>query len=216
MNLIILNKSFGTFENSKESIFYHLKVNQDYKELKKFIEKHDPENIISIDFGVQANKAIKNNTIVIGKESIMINSKPIDWSIPRADKWLETSERLNLKISNILEENCLQHIVGSCAQLEYSEKIKERKKALEWIHKKIKVNIIDNNSVELLKIIFELNLSEKYSFLRLINSKYQINNNNLKKIKNIFYSFLFNKFHIKKISSKISEKKLIIQISKIN
>ena len=53
MNLIILNKSFRNFENTKEAIFYKLKDNQDFKELKKLIIENNPKNIISIDFSYQ-------------------------------------------------------------------------------------------------------------------------------------------------------------------
>ena len=48
MNLIILNKSFGNFKNTKESIFYNLKDNQGLEEIKKIIIKNTPNNIISI------------------------------------------------------------------------------------------------------------------------------------------------------------------------
>ena len=220
MNLIILNKTFGTYINSKEAIFYSLKENSDYEELKKLIIENNPKNIISIDFGIQTSKVINNNTIAIGKESIMISSKPIDWSVPRADKWLESSERLNFNICKMLEENCIQHVIASSAQLKYSQNIKKRKRAIRWIQKKIKVTLIDNNSAEILKIIYELNLNNKYTFLRLINNKYQIinheENNFFKKI--IFYinSIVFTKFYVKKILTEINEKKIIIQLSKIN
>lgn len=220
MNLIILNKSFGNFKNTKESIFYNLKDNQGLEEIKKIIIKNTPNNIISIDFGIQTNKYISNNTIIIGKESILINSKPVDWSIPRADRWSETSERLNHKISNLLEENCLAHEIASCAQLEYTENIKKREKAIAWIYKNIKVSFIDDNSAELLKIIFEMKLSDKFTFIRLINNNYQLSNNKkdnlLKKIINYLYAKIFTKYHMKKTFSEIYDKKIITKLSVID
>lgn len=220
MNLIILNKSFRNFENTKEAIFYKLKDNQDFKELKKIIIENNPKNIISIDFGFQTNKYINNNILMVGKESIMINSKPVDWSIPRPDRWLETSQKLNLKICNLLEENCIAHEIASSAQLEHTEKINKREKAIEWIYKNIKVSFIDNNSAEILKIINEINISHKFTFIRLINNKYQISNNKknnlLKKNIDYFYSKFFTKFYLKKPLSEIYEKKIINKLSEIN
>ena len=218
MNIIILNKSFGKFKNNKEIIFYYLKVKEDFEELKKIIIEKKPKNIISVDFAIPTSIEINNNIIAIGKESILFNSKPVNWSIPRGNKWIESSKNLNFNISNILESNGLEHFIGSGIQLEYSKNIKKRKRAIKWFHENIKVNFIDNNSAKLLEVISDLNLIDNYAFIRLLHKKTPIYNNqrNYEKIINYFYSIIFYKIISKKILSKIRYTNLILKLSKLN
>jgi len=218
MNIIILNKSFGKFKSNKENIFYYLKVKEDFKELKTTIIEKKPKNIISIDFGIPTSENTNNNIIAIGKEAVLINSKPVNWDIPRADKWLEASNHLNMNICKLLEANCMPHMIGSAIQLEHSENIKKRKNAIKWIYKNIKVNFIDNNSAKLLEMISDLNLNDNYVFLRIIhkNSPININRKFYKKITNYIYSIFFYKIIAKKILFKIKQKNLILKLSKLN
>lgn len=218
MNIIILNKSFGKFKNNKEIIFYYLKVKEDFEELKKIIIEKKPKNIISIDFAIPTSIKTNNNIIVIGKESILFNSKPVTWSTPREDKWIESSRNLNLNISNILERYGLEHYIGSGIQLKYSKNIQKRKNAIKWFRENIKVNFIDNNSAKLLEIISDLNLTDNYAFIRLLHKKTPIYNNekNYKKFINYIYSIIFYKIISKKILSKIRYTNLILKLSKLN
>ena len=131
MNLIILNKKLKFINNDKQSIVYKIKKNDDLFELKNIIDNKKPKNIISIDFAVQTNEEITNNEIIVAKETLVINSKPVDWSIPRADRWIETSHDLNKSICDVLELENIKHRIGSGLELEFNKDISKRNYSLK-------------------------------------------------------------------------------------
>ena len=73
-------------------------------------------------------KKINNGSIVVTRETISMNAKPVNWDIPREDRWIETSEKINKSICDILEKLSFEHYVGSGVQLEDSSVVKGKKK----------------------------------------------------------------------------------------
>ena len=118
MNLIILNKNIKLFKNNKSCLTYYLDNKDDFSKLKKIINEEKPKNIISLDFAIQTSENTSNDEIIVAKETIIINSKPVNWGIPRVDRWAETSHDLNKSICDILESNNINHRIGSGVQLE--------------------------------------------------------------------------------------------------
>ncbi len=170
--------------------------------LKSHILENDPEKIISLDFAVPLSDSIKNNTIVIAKEIILLNSPPISWAVPRSDRWIETSKYLNKSISNVLEKNLVEHSVVSGMILEHIHSIKNKDYAKEWLFKNVQSSFVDNSAWEISKLCKEL--SKEFSIIRIINNKTPLFEQNkpkkmIKKVKNYITNSLFYNFVDKNI-----------------
>ncbi len=218
MNLIILNKNFKLFKNNKSCLTYYLDNKDDFSKLKKIINEEKPKNIISLDFAIQTSENTSNDEIIVAKETIIINSKPVNWGIPRVDRWAETSHDLNKSICDILESNNINHRIGSGVQLEYNDKISKRKNAKNWIYENIKANFIDPNSNSISSLIDGEIIN--FSIIRIINRKFSIekinNNENLiKKIIRLFRLQYFHKITSRKIKNELKEKNILYKFSQI-
>ncbi|MFL2648764.1 MAG: hypothetical protein FI682_05695 [SAR202 cluster bacterium] len=218
MNLIILNKNIKLFKNNKSCLTYYLDNKDDFSKLKKIINEEKPKNIISLDFAIQTSENTSNDEIIVAKETIIINSKPVNWGIPRVDRWAETSHDLNKSICDILESNNINHRIGSGVQLEYNDKISKRKNAKNWIYENIKANFIDPNSNSISSLIDGEIIN--FSIIRIINRKFSIekinNNENLiKKIIRLFKLQYFHKITSRKIKNELKEKNILYKFSQI-
>ena len=218
MNLIILNKNFKLFKNNKSCLTYYLDNKDDFSKLKKIINEEKPKNIISLDFAIQTSENTSNDEIIVAKETIIINSKPVNWGIPRVDRWAETSHDLNKSICDILESNNINHRIGSGVQLEYNDKISKRKNAKNWIYENIKANFIDPNSNSISSLIDGEIIN--FSIIRIINRKFsleKINNNEnlIKKIIRLFKLQYFHKITSRKIKNELKEKNILYKFSQI-
>ena len=218
MNLIILNKNIKLFKNNKSCLTYYLDNKDDFSKLKKIINEEKPKNIISLDFAIQTSENTRNDEIIVAKETIIINSKPVNWGIPRVDRWAETSHDLNKSICDILESNNINHRIGSGVQLEYNDKISKRKNAKNWIYENIKANFIDPNSNSISSLIDGEIIN--FSIIRIINRKFSIekinNNENLiKKIIRLFKLQYFHKITSRKIKNELKEKNILYKFSQI-
>ena len=218
MNLIILNKNIKLFKNNKSCLTYYLDNKDDFSKLKKIINEEKPKNIISLDFAIQTSENTSNDEIIVAKETIIINSKPVNWGIPRVDRWAETSHDLNKSICDILESNNINHRIGSGVQLEYNDKISKRKNAKDWIYENIKANFIDPNSNSISSLIDGEIIN--FSIIRIINRKFSIekinNNENLiKKIIRLFKLQYFHKITSRKIKNELKEKNILYKFSQI-
>ena len=131
--LFITNKKLKKIFNDKSLNILFIENENDFSKLEEEIKKDNPEKIISVDFAVQLSEKINNGSIVVTKETISMNAKPVNWDIPREDRWIETSEKINKSICDILEKLSFEHYVGSGVQLEDSSVVKGKKKAKEWI-----------------------------------------------------------------------------------
>ena len=206
MNLIIINhkKMSYLFNKIKGDGFYFIydstKIPID--SLKSHILENDPEKIISLDFAMPLTDSLKNNTIVIAKEIVQLNSRPISWAVPRSDRWIETSKHLNKSISNILEKNLIEHSVVSGMILEHIETIKNKNYAKEWLFKNVQSSFIDNSAWEISKLCEDL--SKEFSIMRIINNKTPLFEQNkpkkmITKMKNYITNGLFYNFVDKNI-----------------
>ena len=218
MDLIILNKNIKLFKNNKSCLTYYLDNKDDFSKLKKIINEEKPKNIISLDFAIQTSENTSNDEIIVAKETIIINSKPVNWGIPRVDRWAETSHDLNKSICDILESNNINHRIGSGVQLEYNDKISKRKNAKNWIYENIKANFIDPNSNSISSLIDGEIIN--FSIIRIINRKFSIekinNNENLiKKIIRLFKLQYFHKITSRKIKNELKEKNILYKFSQI-
>ena len=218
MNLIILNKNIKLFKNNKSCLTYYLDNKDDFSKLKKIINEEKPKNIISLDFAIQTSENTSNDEIIVAKETIIINSKPVNWGIPRVDRWAETSHDLNKSICDILESNNINHRIGSGVQLEYNDKISKRKNAKNWIYENIKANFIDPNSNSISSLIDGEIIN--FSIIRIINRKFSIekinNNENLiKKAIRLFKLQCFHKITSRKIKNELKEKNILYKFSQI-
>ena len=218
MNLIILNKNIKLFKNNKSCLTYYLDNKDDFSKLKKIINEEKPKNIISLDFAIQTSENTSNDEIIVAKETIIINSKPVNWGIPRVDRWAETSHDLNKSICDILESNNINHRIGSGVQLEYNDKISKRKNAKNWIYENIKANFIDPNSSSISSLIEGEIIN--FSIIRIINRNFSIekinNNENLiKKIIRLFKLQYFHKITSRKIKNELKEKNILYKFSQI-
>jgi len=216
MKLLVINKHLKDNFHSKDLTFYFVKKNDDFSDLEKIIDEYKPNNIISIDFGIQTNNEIQNGSLIVAKDTISLNSKPISWSIPREDRWIDTSEDLNKSICDILEKLSFEHYVGSGIELENSFKIEKKPNAKDWLKENIKGIYIDSYSSKLNELIS--NKPYNFSILRIMNSSfpiYQNKNNFLDKFIGFFKELYFYKISAKKIKKDINERKLIFEISKI-
>tara|TARA_B100000579_G_scaffold437715_1_gene468484 strand:- start:63289 stop:63945 length:657 start_codon:yes stop_codon:yes gene_type:complete len=217
MNLIISNKYFKKKAINNNFYFYSIEKNDDFIDLKKTIDDLKPKNIISLDFALQTIKNIENGSIIVAKETISMNSKPINWSVPREDRWFDTSEELNKSICDILEKLTFEHYVGSGIELENAHNIHHRSNAKKWINDNLNGIFIDSYSSRLNE--FMINNSLNISIIRIINSSFPITNNLNPTIWNKFNEFLrelyFHKIKTKKIKNEIFEKKLFYEFSKI-
>lgn len=218
MNLLITNKYFKRIIPTSNINFYFVEKNDDFTELKKQIDDFKPEKIISLDFALQTVNQIQNNSIVVAKETININAKPINWSIPREDRWVETSEDLNKSVCDILERLTFEHYIGSGIELENAHAIHKRLEAKKWINDNLNGTFIDSYSSRLNEFIE--NNSFNISIVRIINSSFPIYNsekstfwNNLKFL---FRELYFHKITTNKIKSEIFEKNLLNEFSNIN
>tara|TARA_S200000501_G_scaffold154115_1_gene145276 strand:+ start:976 stop:1635 length:660 start_codon:yes stop_codon:yes gene_type:complete len=218
MNLIILNKNIKLFKNNKSCLTYYLDNKDDFSKLKKIINEEKPKNIISLDFAIQTSENTSNDEIIVAKETIIINSKPVNWGIPRVDRWAETSHDLNKSICDILESNNINHRIGSGVQLEYNDKISKRKNAKNWIYENIKANFIDANSNSISSLIDGEIIN--FSIIRIINRKFSIekinkNENLIKKIIRLFKLQYFHKITSRKIKNELKEKNILYKFSHI-
>ena len=218
MNLIILNKNIKLFKNNKSCLTYYLDNKDDFSKLKKIINEEKPKNIISLDFAIQTSENTSNDEIIVAKETIIINSKPVNWGIPRVDRWAETSHDLNKSICDILESNNINHRIGSGVQLEYNDKISKRKNAKNWIYENIKANFIDTNSNSISSLIDGEIIN--FSIIRIINRKFSIekinkNENLIKKIIRLFKLQYFHKITSRKIKNELKEKNILYKFSQI-
>ena len=218
MNLIILNKNIKLFKNNKSCLTYYLDNKDDFSKLKKIINEEKPKNIISLDFAIQTSENTSNDEIIVAKETIIINSKPVNWGIPRVDRWAETSHDLNKSICDILESNNINHRIGSGVQLEYYDKISKRKNAKNWIYENIKANFIDPNSNSISSLIDGEIIN--FSIIRIINRKFSIekinkNENLIKKIIRLFKLQYFHKITSRKIKNELKEKNILYKFSQI-
>ena len=132
--LFITNKKLKKLFNDKSLNILFIENENDFSKLEEEIKKDKPEKIISVDFAVQLSEKINNGSIVVTRETISMNAKPVNWDIPREDRWIETSEKINKSICDILEKLSFEHYVGSGVQLEDSSVVKGKKKAKEWIN----------------------------------------------------------------------------------
>ena len=217
MNLIILNKNLKFINNDKQSIVYKIKKNDDLFELKNIIDNKKPNNIISIDFAVQTNEEITNNEIIVAKETLVINSKPVDWSIPRVDRWIETSHDLNKSICDVLELENIKHRIGSGLELEFNKDISKRRNAKKWINENIKANFIDNNYNKISKLVNPEN--HNFSIIRIINNGFPLENSHkvegIEKVKEFFKLFFFYRLYVRKFLGELQQKKILSKISKL-
>ena len=218
MNLIILNKNIKLFKNNKSCLTYYLDNKDDFSKLKKIINEEKPKNIISLDFAIQTSENTSNDEIIVAKETIIINSKPVNWGIPRVDRWAETSHDLNKSICDILESNNINHRIGSGVQLEYNDKISKRKNAKNWIYENIKANFIDPNSNSISSLIDGEIIN--FSIIRIINKKFSLEkiNNNENLIKKIIRFIKLQYFHKStswKITNEVKEKNILYKFSQI-
>ncbi len=216
MKLLVINKHLKDNFQSKDLTFYFVKKNDDFSDLVKIIDEYKPNKIISIDFGVQTNDEIQNGSVIVAKDTISINSKPISWSIPREDLWIDTSEDLNKSICDILEKLSFEHYVGSGIEIENSFNIEKRPNAKNWLKENIKGIYIDSYSSKLNELIS--NKAYNFSILRIMNSSfpiYQNKNSFLDKFIGFLKELYFYKISAKKIKKDINERKLIFEISKI-
>ena len=218
MNLIILNKNIKLFKNNKSCLTYYLDNKDDFSKLKKIINEEKPKNIISLDFAIQTSENTSNDEIIVAKETIIINSKPVNWGIPRVDRWAETSHDLNKSICDILESNNINHRIGSGVQLENNDKISKRKNAKNWIYENIKANFIDPNSNSISSLIDGEIIN--FSIIRIINRKFSIekinkNENLIKKIIRLFKLQYFHKITSRKIKNELKEKNILYKFSQI-
>ena len=208
MNLIIINHKKMSYLFNKINIngdgFYFIydstKIPID--SLKTHILENDPEKIISLDFAMPLTNSLKNNTIVIAKEIVLMNSRPIDWAVPRSDRWIETSRYLNKSISNLLEKNLIEHSVVSGMILEHIKTIKNKDYAKEWLFKNVQSSFVDNSAWKIAKLCEEL--SKEFSIIRIINNKTPLFEQNktkemITKMKNYITNGLFYNFVDKNI-----------------
>jgi len=208
MNLIIINHKKMSYLFNKINIngdgFYFIydstKIPID--SLKTHILENDPEKIISLDFAVPITGSLKKNTIVIAKEIVLMNSRPIDWAVPRSDRWIETSSYLNKSISNLLEKNLIEHSVVSGMILEHIKTIKNKDYAKEWLFKNVQSSFVDNSAWKIAKLCEEL--SKEFSIIRIINNKTPLFEQNktkemITKMKNYITNGLFYNFVDKNI-----------------
>ena len=126
--LFITNKKLKKLFNDKSLNILFIENENDFSKLEQEIKKDKPEKIISVDFAVQLSEKINNGSIVVTRETISMNAKPVNWDIPREDRWIETSEKINKSICDILEKLSFEHYVGSGVQLEDSSIVKGKKK----------------------------------------------------------------------------------------
>ncbi len=214
--LFITNKKLKKLFNDKSLNILFIENENDFSKLEEEIKKDNPEKIISVDFAVQLSEKINNGSIVVTKETISMNAKPVNWDIPREDRWIETSEKINKSICDILEKLSFEHHIGSGVQLEDSSVVKGKKKAKEWINKNISGIYIDNYSSKLNEVLSSIKVN--HSIIRIINSKFPIKESVeksiIQKIKIFFIEFYFYNFRAKNIKQYIIEKKLFSEISK--
>ena len=214
--LFITNRKLKKLFNDKSLNILFIENENDFSKLEEEIKKDNPEKIISVDFAVQLSEKINNGSIVVTRETISMNAKPVNWDIPREDRWIETSEKINKSICDILEKLSFEHYVGSGVQLEDSSVVKGKKKAKEWINKNISGIYIDNYSSKLNEVLSSIKVN--HSIIRIINSKFpikeRIEKNIIQKIKIFFVEFYFYNFRAKNIKKYIIEKKLFSEISK--
>ena len=116
--LFITNRKLKKLFNDKSLNILFIENENDFSKLEEEIKKDKPEKIISVDFAVQLSEKINNGSIVVTRETISMNAKPVNWDIPREDRWIETSEKINKSICDILEKLSFEHYVGSGVQLE--------------------------------------------------------------------------------------------------
>jgi|TARA_B100001741_G_scaffold223317_1_gene185433 hypothetical protein len=214
--LFITNRKLKKLFNDKSLNILFIENENDFSKLEEEIKKDNPEKIISVDFAVQLSEKINNGSIVVTRETISMNAKPVNWDIPREDRWIETSEKINKSICDILEKLSFEHYVGSGVQLEDSSVVKGKKKAKEWINKNISGIYIDNYSSKLNEVLSSTKVN--HSIIRIINSKFPIkesvDKSIIQKIKIFFIEFYFYNFRAKNIKQYIIEKKLFSEISK--
>ena len=214
--LFITNRKLKKLFNDKSLNILFIENENDFSKLEEEIKKDNPEKIISVDFAVQLSEKINNGSIVVTRETISMNAKPVNWDIPREDRWIETSEKINKSICDILEKLSFEHDVGSGVQLEDSSVVKGKKKAKEWINKNISGIYIDNYSSKLNEVLSSIKVN--HSIIRIINSKFPIKESVeksiIQKIKIFFIEFYFYNFRAKNIKQYIIEKKLFSEISK--
>ncbi len=214
--LFITNRKLKKLFNDKSLNILFIENENDFSKLEEEIKKDNPEKIISVDFAVQLSEKINNGSIVVTRETISMNAKPVNWDIPREDRWIETSEKINKSICDILEKLSFEHYVGSGVQLEDSSVVKGKKKAKEWINKNISGIYIDNYSSKLNEVLSSTKVN--HSIIRIINSKFpikeRVEKNIIQKIKIFFVEFYFYNFRAKNIKQYIIEKKLFSEISK--
>ena len=214
--LFITNKKLKKLFNDKSLNILFIENENDFSKLEEEIKKDNPEKIISVDFAVQLSEKINNGSIVVTRETISMNAKPVNWDIPREDRWIETSEKINKSICDILEKLSFEHYIGSGVQLEDSSVVKGKKKAKEWINKNISGIYIDNYSSKLNEVLSSIKVN--HSIIRIINSKFpikeRIEKNIIQKIKIFFVEFYFYNFRARNIKQYIIEKKLFSEISK--
>ena len=127
--LFITNRKLKKLFNDKSLNILFIENENDFSKLEEEIKKDNPEKIISVDFAVQLSEKINNGSIVVTRETISMNAKPVNWDIPREDRWIETSEKINKSICDILEKLSFEHYVGSGVQLEDSSVVKGKKKS---------------------------------------------------------------------------------------
>ena len=214
--LFITNRKLKKLFNDKSLNILFIENENDFSKLEEEIKKDNLEKIISVDFAVQLSEKINNGSIVVTRETISMNAKPVNWDIPREDRWIETSEKINKSICDILEKLSFEHYVGSGVQLEDSSVVKGKKKAKEWINKNISGIYIDNYSSKLNEVLSSTKVN--HSIIRIINSKFPIKESVeksiIQKIKIFFIEFYFYNFRAKNIKQYIIEKKLFSEISK--
>ena len=214
--LFITNRKLKKLFNDKSLNILFIENENDFSKLEEEIKKDNPEKIISVDFAVQLSEKINNGSIVVTRETISMNAKPVNWDIPREDRWIETSEKINKSICDILEKLSFEHYIGSGVQLEDSSVVKGKKKAKEWINKNISGIYIDNYSSKLNEVLSSIKVN--HSIIRIINSKFPIKESVeksiIQKIKFFFIEFYFYNFRAKNIKQYIIEKKLFSEISK--
>jgi hypothetical protein len=201
MNLIIINHKKMSYLfnkiNGEGFYFVYDSTKIPIDSLKSHILENNPEKIISLDFALPLTNTIKNNTVVIAKEIILLNSRPVDWATPRSDRWIETSQELNRSISNLLEKNLIEHSVVSGMILEHTKSIKNKNYAKEWLFKNVQSSFVDNSAWEISKLCEEL--SKEFSIIRIINNKTPLFEKNKPKMitqmknyitKGMFYNFV--------------------------
>jgi len=217
MNLIITNKHLKINKPIDGFEFYFLRKNDDFTKLKELLDNKKPEKIISLDFAIQTVNQIQDNSIIVAKETISINAKPINWAVPREDRWIDTSEELNKSICDILEKLTFQHYIGSGIELENAHSIIDRSNAKKWISDNLHGTFIDGYSARLNEIIQENSIN--ISIIRIINSKFPIPNLKNKgfwsQSKRFLKELYFYKIKAKSIKNEIIDKNLFYEFSKI-